>query len=313
MIEPGHCRQPAARAQFPVSSRPRSPLIPKPKKTRDVKVHQTALIADGADLGEGVEIGPYCIIGPETRIGPGCRLHAHVVIQGDTDLGANCELFPFAVLGTKPQDKKLAGTMTLGVLRIGDNNIIREHVTIHGGTPHGRGLTSIGNRNMLLAGCHIGHDSSVGSDVIFTNAAMVAGHTWIGDRAVLGAMVGIHQFARVGELAMIGAGAMLSHDAPPFALVQGDRARLVGVNLVGMRRAGIGSEDSTAVKRAYRMLFWHNGRLTERIESVRKSELANNLSVRRVLDFIADSHRGVCMPRYGRTFHGRDTGEVAEI
>ena len=288
-------------------------MIPKPKKTRDVIVHATALIADGAELGEGVEIGAYCAIGPGTRIGPGCRLHSHVVIQGDTALGAACEVFPFAVLGTKPQDRKLAGTMTLGVLRIGDDNTIREHVTIHGGTPHGKGVTTIGNRNMLLAACHIGHDSSIGNDVIFTNAAMAAGHTWIGDRAVLGAMVGIHQFARVGEIAMIGAGAMLSHDAPPFALVQGDRARLVGVNLVGMKRAGIGSEDSTAVKQAYRMLFWHNGKLTERIESVRKTELASNPSVRRVLDFIANSHRGICMPRYGRSFHGRDTGDVAEI
>lgn len=287
-------------------------MIPKTRKTQDVKVHATALVADGAVLAEGVEIGPYCIVGPKVRLGPGCRLHSHVVLEGDTALGADCEVFPFASVGTKPQDKKLIGAESTGILRIGNGNTIREHVTIHAGTPHGVGVTTIGDHNMLLAGAHIGHDSKVGDDIIFTNSAMAAGHTWIGNRAILGAMVGIHQFTRVGELAMVGAGAMLSHDAPPFALVQGDRARLVGVNLVGMKRAGIGVEDSTAVKQAFRTLFWQNGKLEDRIRTVRSSSIGNNPLVKQVLDFVADSPRGVCRPRGGRTLYGRETGDVAD-
>ena len=286
-------------------------MIPKTVKTPGVKVHTTAVVADGAVLAEGVEIGPYCVIGPKAHLGHNCRLHSHVVIQGDTSLGADCELFPFAVLGTRPQDKKLGPEDDPGALRIGSNNVIREHVTIHGGTAHGPGVTTIGDHNMFLAACHIGHDAKIGNEVVFTNAAMAAGHTVVGDRSVLGAMVGIHQFARVGAMAMIGAGAMLSHDAPPFALVQGDRARLVGVNLVGMRRAGIGDDDSTAVKRAYRMLFWQNGKITARLDCVRQSDIGGNPLVKQIVDFVADSHRGVCMPR-GRLFHGREAGEIEE-
>src|SRR5690606_18298387 len=143
------------------------------------------------------------------------RLVAHVVIDGDTWVGEDCELFPFCSVGTTPQDKKLKSTGEPARLRIGNNNRIREHVTIHGGTPFGGGTTTVGNDNMLLVGAHIGHDATVGSNVVFTNGAMAAGHTEIGDRAILGAMVGIHQFARVGKLAMVGAGAMVSHDAPP--------------------------------------------------------------------------------------------------
>lgn len=288
-------------------------LIPKTTRSRDVKVHQTAIVADGAVLGEGVEIGPYCIVGPRIRLGPRCRLHSHVVMEGDTVLGSDCEVFPFAAIGTKPQDKKLIGFENHGILRIGNSNTIREHVTIHAGTRHGIGITSIGDHNMLLAGCHIGHDARVGNHVVFTNAAMAAGHTSVADRAILGAMVGIHQFTRVGEMAMVGAGAMLTHDAPPFALVQGDRARLVGVNLVGLKRAGIGVEDSAAIKRAFRTLFWENGKLTDRIQSVRRSDLGHNPLVRKILDFVADSPRGVCRPRGGRTLYGRETGDVADV
>ena len=287
-------------------------LIPKTVKTPGVKVHPTAVVDDGAVLAPGVEIGAYCVIGPNVRLGPRCSLQAHVVIEGHTEIGADCEVFPFAVLGTRPQDKKLRGKENHGVLQIGTSNIIREHVTIHGGTVHGNGVTRIGDHNMLLAGCHVGHDAVIGNHVVFTNAAMVAGHTSIADRVILGAMVGVHQFARVGEGAMIGAGSMLSHDAPPFALVQGDRARLVGVNLVGMNRVGIGDDDAAAIKRAYRMLFWQNGKISARVESVRKSELGSNKLVVKVLDFVAGSHRGLCMPRGGRVLHGRETGDVAE-
>jgi UDP-N-acetylglucosamine acyltransferase len=272
-------------------------------------IHPTALVADGAELGQGVRIGPYCVIGPRVKIGDGCRLHSHVVVQGNTTLGPDCELFPFAVLGTTPQDKKLAGDAG-GALVVGRGNKVREHVTIHGGTPFGGGVTTIGDHNMLLAGAHVGHDAVVGSNVIFTNGAALAGHTAVQDNTVLGAMVGVHQFARVGRLAMIGAGAMVSRDAPPFALVQGDRARLVGVNVIGLKRQGWSTDDVATTKRAFRQLFWRTAPLAERVEATR-AQFGEHPAVREILAFVADSRRGVCRPR-GKLDVGAERDTVEE-
>lgn len=267
-------------------------------------VHPTAIVAAGAELGADVEVGPYCVLGPRVRIGDRTRLQAHVVVDGDTWLGADNEVYPFAVLGTYPQDKKLKADDPGCLLRIGNHNKIREHVTIHGGTPFGGGQTTVGDHNMLLAGCHIGHDATVGSHIVFTNGAMAAGHTWIGDRAILGAMVGVHQFARIGELAMIGAGSMVSHDAPPFALLQGDRARLIGVNVVGLHRNSFDNAQKAVVKRTFRLLFWRTGSLHQKIEHVRKSPLYREDACRRIVDFVAASKRGVCQPRASRQHAG---------
>jgi UDP-N-acetylglucosamine acyltransferase len=272
-------------------------------------VHPTAIVAPGAVLGDGVEIGPYCTVGPHVRIGARTRLVAHVVVDGDTWLGEDNELYPFAVVGTTPQDKKLKAADVPGQLRIGAHNRIREHVTIHGGTPFGGGVTTVGDHNMILVGAHIGHDATVGSHVVFTNGAMAAGHTSIGDRAILGAMVGIHQFARVGKLAMIGAGAMVSHDAPPFAMVQGDRAKLVAVNVVGLHRNGYTPEQKALVKRVFRLLFWRAGTLHQRLELVRGSALFRDPICREIVDFVAASKRGVCSPRSLRQQRG---GEISE-
>jgi UDP-N-acetylglucosamine acyltransferase len=263
-------------------------------------IHATAIVDPAAEFGEDVEIGPYSIVGPRVRLGAGTRLHAHVVVEGDTWLGEQCEVFPFASIGCQPQDKKLRCDDPGGRLRIGARNRIREYVTIHGGTEHGSGQTTIGDDNMLLVAAHIGHDATVGNGIVFTNGAMAAGHTEIGDRAILGAMVGIHQFARIGRLAMIGAGAMVSHDAPPFSMVQGDRARLVGVNLIGMQRNGLGSEQKAIVKRVFRLAFWRTGPLHQRLEAVRSSSLWSDPLCREIIDFVAASKRGVCNPRSGR-------------
>jgi UDP-N-acetylglucosamine acyltransferase len=258
-------------------------------------VHPTAIVADGAQLGEGVEIGPYCLVGPMVRLGNGCRLLSHVVVDGDTWLGERCTIFPHAVLGTTPQDKKLHAQRAPNRLRIGDDNQIRETVTIHGGTPHGINVTRIGDHNMFLAGSHVGHDTIVGDHTIFTNGAMAAGHTEIQDHAILGAMVGIHQFARVGQRSMIGAGAMLSKDAPPFSLVQGDRARLVSVNIVGLRRAEFSGDEIAAVKQTYRRLFWRGGLLEQRVAELKEFG-QEHPQVQKILDFISGSHRGLVMP-----------------
>lgn len=263
-------------------------------------IHPTAIVAPGAELGEDVEIGPYCVVGERVRLGARTRLVAHVVVDGDTVLGSDCEIFPFATVGCQPQDKKLKGDDPGGRLRIGSHNRIRESVTIHGGTAYGSGQTTIGDHNMLLVGSHIGHDATVGNNVVLTNGAMAAGHTVIGDRAILGAMVGIHQFARIGRLAMIGAGAMVSHDAPPFATIQGDRAKLVAVNLIGMDRNGFDAEQKAVVKRVFRLLFWRTGPLHDRLEAVRSNPLHSDPLAREIVDFVAESKRGVCSPRSGR-------------
>jgi UDP-N-acetylglucosamine acyltransferase len=260
-------------------------------------IHPTAIVAPGAELGPDVDIGPYCVIGERVRLGDRTRLVAHVVVDGDTWIGEDCDIYPFAAIGCNPQDKKLTGEVPPGRLRIGSHNKIREHVTIHGGTPFGSGTTTIGDYNMLLIGAHIGHDATVGNHVVFTNGAMAAGHTDIGDRAILGAMVGIHQFARVGKLAMIGAGAMVSHDAPPFATVQGDRAKLVAVNLVGLHRNGYTAEQRALVKRVFRLLFWRAGTLHQRLEIVRNTALHRYPICREIVDFVEASKRGVCSPR----------------
>jgi UDP-N-acetylglucosamine acyltransferase len=273
-------------------------------------IHPSAIVAPGAQLGEGVEIGPFCTVGPHVRLGARTKLIAHVVVDGDTWIGEDSELYPFSVIGCHPQDKKLKAGDPGGKLRIGSHNRIREHVTIHGGTPFGGGTTTIGDSNMLLVGAHIGHDATVGSNVVFTNGAMAAGHTQIGDRAILGAMVGIHQFARVGKLAMVGAGAMVSHDAPPFAIVQGDRAKLVGVNLVGLHRNGFTAEQKALVKRVFRLLFWRAGTLHQRLEIVRNSAMHREAVVRDIVDFVAASKRGVCSPRSGRQQQQSSRGEI---
>jgi UDP-N-acetylglucosamine acyltransferase len=271
-------------------------------------IHPTAIVAPGAELGDDVEIGPYCTVGPLVRLGHRTRLHSHVVVDGDTWIGEDCEMFPFAVLGTHPQDKKLKGNEALGRLRIGHHNRIRENVTIHGGTPFGGGQTTVGDHNMILVGAHIGHDATVGNHVVFTNGAMAAGHTEIGDRAILGAMTGIHQFARVGKLAMVGAGAMVSHDAPPFSTVQGDRAKLVAVNLVGLHRNGYTAEQKALIKRVFRLLFFRAGTLHQRLELVRNSALYREPVCREIVEFVAASRRGVCSPRSSRAVRaeGRD-------
>ena len=259
-------------------------------------VHPTAVVADGAALGADVEIGPYCVVGQKVVLGPSCRLHSHVVVEGDTHLGEGCQIYPHAVLGTTPQDKKLKDGSSVSKLRIGSHNEIREFSTLHGGTEFGGGTTTVGSHNMLLVGCHIGHDAVVGDNVIFTNGAMAAGHTVVEDNAILGAMVGVHQFARVGRYSMVGAGSMLSKDAPPFSLVQGDRARLVSINVVGLRRAGFSSAQIGNVKRAYRALFWKPGTMGERLSSVRDLAEKDDL-VQCIVKFAENSPRGLVMPR----------------
>ena len=264
-----------------------------------MQVHPTAIVHEGAQLGTDVVIGPYCVVGPQVRLGDGCRLHAHVLISGDTHIGPRCEFWPFAHIGGIAQDKKLTAESPQGAIRIGSDNKFREYVTINPGTPNGVGTTTLGSNIMMLINSHIGHDVVVGDHVVMTNGAMAAGHTTIEAQAVLGALVGAHQFCRIGRLAMCAAGAMVAKDAPPFAMVQGDRARIRGVNVIGMRRAGFSPEDVGVVKRAFRTLFWRSDPIENRLARARETWGQHSL-VAEILKFMEETKRGVLMAR-GKT------------
>jgi UDP-N-acetylglucosamine acyltransferase len=216
-------------------------------------VHPSAIVAGDAQLAPGVEIGPYSIIGPEVAIGEGTVIGAHVVIAARTALGRRNRVFPFASLGEIPQDRKYDGKPTRTV--IGDDNVIREYVTIHAGTAQDRGVTTIGNGNWLLAYSHIAHDCVVGNETTFSNNAQLAGHVVVDDYAVLGGFVGVHQFCHVGAHAFIAAGSIVLQDVPPYVTVAGYPAKPRATNSEGLRRRGFSADDLAAIKRAYKTLY----------------------------------------------------------
>ncbi len=253
-------------------------------------IHSTAIIAKGAELDTGVKVGPYCVIGENVKIGRNTIVHSHVVIEGRTTLGEENEIFPFACLGTSPQDLKFSNEPS--TLVIGDKNKIRESVTIQPGTKDGHMTTKVGSRNLFMANCHVGHDCVVGNDNVFANSVALAGHVGIGDFVILGGMAGIHQFSRVGTLAFVGAGAMVSLDVPPYCIAQGDRAVIRGLNLIGLRRAGISGENLVAVKKTYKHFFSTIGHLKEKLESF-PDELKSSPNAKLVSDFIQSSKRGL--------------------
>jgi UDP-N-acetylglucosamine acyltransferase len=216
-------------------------------------IHSTAIVAADAKLASDVEIGPYSIIGPEVAIGEATVIGAHVVIAARTTLGRRNRVFQFASLGEIPQDRKYDGQPTRTV--IGDDNVIREYVTIHAGTTQDRGVTTIGNGNWLLAYSHIAHDCVVGNETTFSNNAQLAGHVIIEDHAALGGFVGVHQFCRVGAHAFIAAGSIVLQDVPPYVTAAGYPAKPHGTNNEGLRRRGFTPEDLVAIKRAYKTLY----------------------------------------------------------
>lgn len=231
-----------------------------------MSIHPTAVVDPEARLDKDVEIGPFCVVGPEVSLGAGVVLKSHVVVQGRTEIGAGTVVFPFAVLGEIPQDLKYAGERTR--LRIGRNNRIREHVTMHPGTAGGGGETVIGDDGLYMAGSHVAHDCRVGNGVIMANSAALAGHCVVGDDVRIGGLAGVHQFVRIGRGAMIGALTMVTHDVIPYGLVQGPRGVLEGLNLVGLRRRGLPREEIAALRAAYDRLRDGEGTLAERAEAL---------------------------------------------
>jgi UDP-N-acetylglucosamine acyltransferase len=254
-------------------------------------IHPTAVIHPGAELESDVTVGPYAVIGEHVRIGRGTSVGAHTVIDGWTDIGADNRIFHLASIGGIPQDLKYRGEKTW--LRIGSGNIFREFVTIHPGTATGDGETTIGSGNLFMAYCHAAHDCHIGDNVIMANGATLAGHVRVEEYAILGGLTAIHQHVVIGAHVMIGGGAMVGQDVPPYTIATGDRARLRGLNLVGLRRRGFSEETIAVLKRAYRILVFSRLRIPEALERIRR-ELPPLPEVARFVAFIEKSERGIC-------------------
>jgi UDP-N-acetylglucosamine acyltransferase len=254
-------------------------------------IHPSALVDPRAELGNDVEIDAYAIIRAGVVLHDGVRVGPHAVITGPSDIGAGTRIFPFASIGEDAQDLKYRGEVTR--LEIGERNIFRENTTVNRGTAGGGGVTRIGSDNLFMAGSHVAHDCYVGNHCVFANCAAIAGHVTVHDRAILGGFAGVHQHSRVGRCAMVGAAAMAAQDVPPFTIAQGDRARLFGLNIVGLRRAGFKLEVLQALKAAYRELFHQGMPMRIALEQVREV-YADVPEVVELVEFCESSQRGIC-------------------
>ena len=251
--------------------------------------HPTAIVSPEASLGTGVEIGPYSIIGPQVRIGRDTKISSHVHIEGDTQVGERCRIFPGAVIGTSAQ-AYLPKAVRSSVL-IGDDNILREWVTVHSSMKEG-GKTVIGSRNMLMANSHVAHDCVLGNDITMANLATLGGHVSVEDGVVLGGLSGVHQFVRIGRLAIVGGLSKVVMDVAPFSMADGRPALFRGLNAVGLRRAGFDSARRLRVRRALKELFTGHTSLSITVPLVKK-DFKNDPDVQSILEFLEKSKRGV--------------------
>jgi UDP-N-acetylglucosamine acyltransferase len=258
------------------------------------EIHPTALVDEGARLGDGVRIGPFCQVTAEVSLGEGVELLSHVVVTGRTTIGPRTRIFPFASIGHQPQDLKYKGEPS--TLTVGADCLIREGVTMNPGTEGGGMETIVGDRCTFLANSHVGHDCRIGSSVILSNNVMLAGHLTVGDFAGIGGGAAVIQFTRVGAHAYLGGMSGLENDLIPYGMALGNRAHLSGLNIVGLQRRGFSREDIHSLRRAYRLLFADEGTLVERMEDVEK-EFRTHPIVTEILAFIRDrGKRGLCMP-----------------
>jgi UDP-N-acetylglucosamine acyltransferase len=260
-------------------------------KAKAVSIHPSAIVARGAELGTGVSIGPWCSVGGNVVIEDGSRLVSHVVVEGHTVIGPDVVLFPFCTVGLEPQDLKYQGEPTR--CEIGARTQIREHCTIHRGTVTGRGITRVGADCLIMAVAHVAHDCQLGDHVIVANNAVMGGHVSIADHVVIGGAAAIHQFVRIGRAAMIGGVSGVEADVIPFGSVIGNRARLAGLNVIGLKRRGFDKSQIGRLHAAFRMLFRREGVFKQRLEETRATYGENEL-ISEVLAFIdAPSHRGL--------------------
>lgn len=263
----------------------------------NIIIHPTAIVSDGAKLGEGVNIGPFCIVGDRVVLGANVELVSHVCVEGNTKIGDKTKIFPFASIGHQPQDLKFHGEDSW--LTIGSNCTIRENVTVNPGTQHGGLKTRIGDNCLLMANSHVAHDCQLGNNVILANYVGIAGHAIIDDFVIFGGICVVHQFVRVGKHAFVGAHSMVDGDVIPYGMAVGNRAKLAGLNLVGLRRRKFDKEEIHILRTAYRMVFASEGTLRERV--VDASEMfPNSELVQDVVGFIGEvKGRTFCLPRNG--------------
>ncbi len=254
------------------------------------KIHPTAIVEAGAQLGAEVEIGAYAFVGAGVTLGAATRLHHHASVEGNTVLGAECEVFPYACIGGKTQDLKFKGGNP-GV-RIGDRNVFREYVTVHAATNDGD-MTRMGSDNALLATCHVAHDCVLGSGIVMSNGVVLAGHVIIDDHVVIGGYGGVHQFSRVGAFAMLSAYSKLVHDLPPYFIADGTPAEVRAVNKVGLERKGFTSAQVDRVKQIYRILYRDGLNRTQALEKLATHPEAASAEIQQVLTFAKASQRGL--------------------
>ena len=252
-------------------------------------IHSTAVIHPKAQVASGCEIGPYCVIGEHVALGEGCKLHSHVVIDGHTTVGKRNEIFPFASIGLKSQDLKWKGGVTRTV--IGDDNTFREYVTIHSATSDGD-ATTVGSHNHILAYCHIAHDCRVGSHIIMSNVGTLAGHVTVEDHAIVGGLAAVHQFCRIGTMAIIGGCSKVVQDVPPFMLADGNPAETRTVNKVGLERNGVSEEAQSALRSAYKILFREGLTISNALAKI-EADLPLLPEVKHLVQFARSSERGI--------------------
>ena len=261
------------------------------------QIHPTAIVERGAELGAGVVVGPYSIIGPEVVLHDNVELISHVCVSGITEIGAGTKVFPFTSLGHPPQDLKYHGERS--ELKIGAGCTIRENVTVNPGTEGGGMLTKVGDNCLLMASTHVAHDCRLGNNVIMANFSALAGHCVTGDFVTIGGMVGVHQFVRIGSHAFIGAQSAVDADVIPFGIAIGNRARLAGLNLVGLKRRKFDREDIHTLRTAYRMIFSSEGTLRERVDDASEMFKSHPM-VQELVDFVtSNTDRALCLPRNG--------------
>jgi UDP-N-acetylglucosamine acyltransferase len=258
------------------------------------EIHPSAIVEDGAELGEGVRVGPFCMVGPDVRLDDGVELVSHAVVTGQTTVGPESRIFPFASIGHPPQDLKYHGEKSR--LEIGRNAVIREHVTINPGTEGGGMLTRIGDDCLFMVGAHVAHDCRIGDHVILVNNATLGGHVIIEDWAILGGLSAVHQFCRIGKHAMVGGKTGVAQDVIPYGSVTGNRAKLQGLNIVGLKRRNFSRDMIHELRKAYRLIFAEEGTMAERLKDV-VEDFGGNEAVMDIVRFIReDSSRAICQP-----------------
>lgn len=255
------------------------------------RIHPSAIVDPHAELDSEVAIGPFSVIGAGVKIGKASKIHSHAAIQGHTTIGQGNVIFPFATVGSAPQDLEYKGEPS--ELIIGDRNTIREYVSLNPGTSGGGMVTRVGDENLFMMYCHIAHDCSVGNHNVIANGATLGGHVTIEDFVIVGGLVGIHQFVRIGAGAILGAGSMVSKDVPPYCNATGDRARLRGLNTEGLKRRGVDKSVIDTIRKAYRIAFNSKLRTEDALQTIRR-ELPPIPEIDRFVAFIAQSQRGVC-------------------